>query len=104
MNIKQRLTDAGFTIWSTGGGFYAYAKTLADGNVLMVCDNSNQVDELSDADFIVSLQDDGGSPLAEFVKNGNTLEYIDHVNTAQVSRDNNGATLEAALSVFGVTL
>ena len=101
--LQRRLWNAGFAACSTGGGFNAYAKVLADGKVLFICDNENQLDDISDDDFIISLQEEG-SPLAEFVKVGDTLSYYDHTNAAEVVRENNGATIVAALSVFGVQI
>lgn len=102
--LQRRLWNAGFAVCSTGGGFYAYAKVLEDGNAVMICDNDNQIDDVTDDDFIVALRHHDGAPLAEFVKSGGTLEYFDYGKGSVVTLRENGASIMGVLIAFGVTI
>lgn len=102
--LQRRLWNAGFSVWDTGGGFHAYAKVLDDGNVVMLCDNDNQISDVTDDDFIVGLQDSEGSPLAEFVKIDRTLKYYDHGKGSVVTLPENDSSIMGALIAFRVTI
>ena len=58
----------GFELWETGGHCQAYGYVIDDDRIVFVCDQTGTgVDELSENNFIVEVQDGDGNSIQTYV-------------------------------------
>jgi hypothetical protein len=79
MNAEQ-LKSNGFELWETGGHCQAYGCVIDDDRIVFVCDQTGTgVNELSENNFIVELQDKDGNSIQTYVPQN--CKTIDHALT-----------------------
>ena len=104
--LQRKLCNAGFTRESTGGGCYAYFKTLEGSRYVLVTDAGGTSADCSDDDFIVGLEEEEGTQLAYILRDGgrSLTEVENYGGNPTIDPARDYQTIEAALAAFGVQL
>jgi len=104
-DLQRKLWNAGFTLGSTGGGCYAYFKTLEGNRYVLLTDSSGIATDCSDDDFIVGLEEEG-TQLAYILRDGSRslTEVENYAGNPTIDPARDYQTIEAALAAFGVQL
>lgn len=102
-DLQRKLWNAGFQLLATGGGFNAYAKPLFGNRYVLLCDNNNQVDDISDDDFIVGLEEEG-SPLVCILRHGDVSTVRVEAYEPVTLTDSDRSTIKGALASVGVQI
>ena len=104
-DLQRKLWNAGFTLESTGGGCYAYFKTLEGSRYVLLTDAGGTSADCSDNDFIVGLEEEG-TQLAYILRDGgrSLTEVENYSGNPTIDPARDYQTVEAALAAFGVQL
>jgi len=104
-DLQRKLWNAGFTLESTGGGCYAYFKTIEGSRYVLLTDAGGTSADCSDDDFIVGLEEEG-TQLAYILRDGSRslTEVENYAGNPTIDPARDYQTVEAALAAFGVQL
>jgi hypothetical protein len=104
-DLQRKLWNAGFTRESTGGGCYAYFKTISGNRYLFLTDADGTATDCADDDFIVGLEEDG-TQLAYILRDGSRslTEVENYAGNPTIDPTRDYPTIESALAAFGVQI
>lgn len=104
-DLQQKLRSAGFTRESTGGGCYAYYKSIGGNRYLFLTDAGGTATNCADDDFIVGLEEEG-TQLAYILRDGSRslTEVENYAGNPTIDPTRDYQTIESALAAFGVQI
>lgn len=103
--FDMRMLNLGFRCGKTGGGCYAYYKSIGGNRYLFLTDADGTATDCADDDFIVGLEEEG-TQLAYIMRDGSRslTEVENYAGNPTIDPTRDYQTIEAALAAFGVQI